>query len=108
MLNLFRSNKGLFFLMLLSCSSAFAIGNPEVDALKLGMPQDVALIIDRTVACNRWVGEESTNKAKADKIKANLEKWGCATLDADQEKIFKTYKTNYEVKGRIEKAKGIF
>ena len=86
----------------------FADDTPEVKALKKDMPQDVMQIIDRTVACNRWRGEEPSTKEQIEKVNKQLATWGCDTIDADQVQLAKRYQTNYEIKSRVQKAKDIF
>ena len=86
----------------------FAGDTAEVKALKKDMPQDVVQIIDRTVACNRWRGEEPTTKDQIEKVNKQLATWGCDTIDADQVQLAKRYQTNYEIKSRVQKAKDIY
>jgi glutathione peroxidase-family protein len=104
--------KNLIFLVTLLAVSTvpcvFADDTPEVKALKKDMPQDVMKIIDRTVACNRWRGEEPTSKDQIEKVNKQLSIWGCDTIDADQVQLAKRYNTNYEIKLRVQKAKDIF
>lgn len=92
----------------LMVSSVFAEDTAEVKALKKDMPQDVVQIIDRTVACNRWRGEEPTTKDQIEKVNKQLTTWHCDTIDADQVQLAKRYNTNYEIKSRVQKAKDIF
>ncbi|WP_189419977.1 hypothetical protein [Cellvibrio zantedeschiae] len=80
----------------------------EVKALKKGMPQDVAVLIERTVECNYWGGEDSSNKARAEKINQAMERLKCDALEKDHASIAKTYQNNYEVKVRMQKAKELF
>jgi glutathione peroxidase-family protein len=100
--------KSLFLLVVLVNPCAFADDTPEVKALKKDMPQDVMQIIDRTVACNRWRGEEPVTKEQIEKVNKQLATWGCDTIDADQVQLAKRYQTNYEIKSRVQKAKDIF
>lgn len=86
----------------------FADDTPEVKALKKNMPQDVMQIIDRTVACNRWRGEEPTTKERIEKVNKQLATWGCDTIEADQVQLAKRYQTNYDIKSRVQKAKDIY
>ncbi len=86
----------------------FADDTAEVKALKKDMPQDVVQIIDRTVACNRWRGEEPTTKDQIEKVNEQLATWGCDAIDADQVQLAKRYQTNYEIKSRVQKAKDIY
>lgn len=92
----------------LVCSLAVADDSAEVKALKKGMSQDVAAIIGRTVECNVWMGEDTTNKARAEKVNQAMQRLQCDALEKDQASIIKTYQNNYEVKQRIQKAKEIF
>lgn len=92
----------------LVCSLAVADDSAEVKALKKGMPQDVVTIIGRTVECNSWLGEDTSNKARAEKVNQALQRLQCDVLEKDQTSIIKTYQNNYEVKQRIQKAKEIF
>lgn len=92
----------------LVCSLAVAGDSAEVKNLKKNMPPDVAAIIDRTLECNHWGGEEPYDKARAEKIKAATERLRCDTLEKDQAVIEKTYQNNYEVKLRIQKAREMF
>ncbi len=100
--------KMLFLLAVLMVPSAFADDTAEVKALKKDMPQDVVQIIDRTVACNRWRGEEPTGKEQIEKVNKALATWGCDVLETDQLQLTKRYQNNYEVKSRVQKAKDIF
>ncbi len=92
----------------LVCSLAVADDSAEVKALKKGMPQDVAAIIGRTVECNYWLGEDTTNKARAEKVNQALQRLQCEALEKDQANIAKIHQNNYEVKMRIQKAKELF
>ncbi len=100
--------KSVFLSIALIVPSVFADDTPEVKALKKDMPQDVVKIIDRTVACNRWHGEEPKSKDQIEKVNKQLAFWECDTIDADQVQIAKRYNTNYEIKLRVQKAKDIF
>ena len=86
----------------------FADDAPDVKALKKDMPVDVMQVIDRTVACNRWRGEEPTTKNQIERVSKELATWRCDTLDADQTALAKRYQNNYDVKARVQKAKDIF
>jgi len=99
--------KTITFSSVLVCSLAVA-ESAEVKALKKDMPQDVAMIIERTVECNYWGGEDTTNKARAEKVNQALQRLQCDSLEKDQINIAKTYHNNYEVKMRIQKAKEVF
>ena len=90
--------------------SAFIMApdTPEVKALKKNMPQDVMQVIDRTVACNRWRGEEPTTKDQIERVNKQLATWRCDTIDADQVQLANRYQNNYEIKSRVQKAKDIF
>ncbi len=100
--------KMLFLLAVLMVPSAFADDTAEVKALKKDMPQDVVQIIDRTVACNRWRGEEPSTKDQIEKVNKELVRWSCSAIDTDQVQLTKRYQNNYEVKSRVQKAKDIF
>ena len=100
--------KSVFLSIALIVPCVFADDTAEVKALKKDMPQDVMQIIDRTVACNRWRGEEPTTKDQIEKVNKQLTTWRCDTVDADQVQIAKRYNTNYEIKSRVQKAKDIF
>ncbi len=90
-------------------SVVFADDSAEVKALKKGMPQDVVDVIERTVECNYWVGEDpGTNKARAEKINKEIAALRCDLIEQDQAKLAKTHQNNYEVKMRIQKAKEVF
>lgn len=99
--------KTIGFSSFLVCSLAVA-ESAEVKALKKGMPQEVAMIIERTVECNYWGGEDTSTKARAEKVNQALQRFQCDALETDQNSIAKTYQNNYEVKMRIQKAKEIF
>lgn len=100
--------KSVFLSIALIVPCVFADDTPEVKALKKDMPQDVMQIIDRTVACNRWRGEEPTTKDQIEKVNKQLTTWQCDTIEADQVQIAKRYNTNYDIKSRVQKAKDIF
>jgi len=100
--------KGLILSTVLVSSLVVADDSAEVKALKKDMPQDVAVIIDRTVECNYWGGQESTNKARAEEINKAMTRLQCNSIEQDQVKIAKVYQNNYEVKQRIQKAQEIF
>jgi hypothetical protein len=100
--------KTITFSSVLVFSLAVADDSAEVKALKKGMPQDVAMIIERTVECNYWGGEDTSNKARAEKVNQAWQRLQCDALEQDQLNVAKTYHTNYEVKMRIQKAKEVF
>lgn len=85
----------------------FGVDASELNALKKDMPQDVAVLLDRIIQCNRWQGEDTSTKARADKVNKELEKWQCNAIAKDQDAITKLYKNNYQVKKRIEEAQYI-
>jgi len=87
---------------------AFADDSKEVRALKKDMPADVVVMIERIVECNRWLGDDSSNKERAEKINKALEKFGCSVIEQDQNDLLKHYANNYEVKLRLQKAREIF
>jgi hypothetical protein len=97
--------KNLLLLAVLITPNVFA---DDVKSLKKDMPQDVIQIIDRTVECNRWRGEEPTTKDQIARVNKQLVQWRCDTIDADQVELAKRYQTSYEIKSRIQKAKDIF
>jgi hypothetical protein len=97
--------KNLLLLAVLITPNVFA---DDVKSLKKDMPQDVIQIIDRTVECNRWRGEEPTTKDQIARVNKQLVQWRCDTIDADQVALAKRYQTSYEIKSRIQKAKDIF
>ena len=101
-------NKNVILLAVLIAPCVFAGGTSDVKALKKGMPQDVMQIIDRTVACNRWRGEEPTTKDQIENVNKQLATWGCDTIEADQVQLAKRYQDNYDIKSRVQKAKDIF
>lgn len=100
--------KSIFLSTVFAFPFAFADDAPEVKALKKGMPQDVIVVIDRIVQCNRWQGEDTSTKARAEKVGKELEKWQCSTIAQDQAALAKLYKNNYEVKKRIQDAQYVF
>jgi hypothetical protein len=102
--------KSIMLATVLIIPFAFAEDTSDVKALKKGMPQDVTVLIDRIVQCNRWRGEEPSTKDKEriEKVKKELEKWQCDAISKDQETLTKLYKNNYEVKTRIQDAQSIF
>lgn len=100
--------KSVFLSIALIVPCVFADDAPEVKALKKDMPQDVTQVIDRTVACNRWRGEEPTTKDQIEKVNKQLTTWRCDTIEADQVQVAKRYNTNYEIKSRVQKAKDIY
>jgi len=90
------------------CSHAVAAESAAVKELKKGMPQDVATLISRIVECNYWRGEDTSTKARAEKVNLSMQKFQCDTIEKDQASIAKAYQNNYEVKSRIQKAQEIF
>ena len=100
--------KILFLSVMLMAPWIFADDTPEVKALKKDMPADVMQVIDRTVACNRWRGEEPTTKGQIERVNKQLTTWRCDTIDADQTALAKRYQNNYDIKARVQKAKDIF
>ena len=55
---------------------------PQVKALAIGMPQDIAFFIARTAECNHWAGEEPYDKDRANYIRNAVEKAGCERFEA--------------------------
>ena len=104
--------KSVFLMVVLLIVSivprVFADDTAEVKALKKDMPQDVVQIVDRTIACNRWRGEEPTRKDQIEKVNKELMRWRCDVIEADQTQLAKRYQNNYDVKSRVQKAKEIF
>lgn len=99
--------KSIILSTVLVSSLVVAGESAEVKALKKDMPQDVAALIERTVECNHWQGQDSSNKARAEKINKELEKWQCSKISQDQDNMNKLYKNNYEVKKRIQDAQSL-
>jgi basic membrane lipoprotein Med (substrate-binding protein (PBP1-ABC) superfamily) len=100
--------KSIILSTVLVSSLVVADDSAEAKALKKGMPQDVAEVIDRTIQCNRWQGEDPSTKERAERVNKELEKWQCKTITQDQDALSKLYKNNYEVKKRIQDAQYIF
>lgn len=90
------------------CSQAVAAESAAVKELKKGMPVEVASLISRIVECNYWRGEDTSTKARAEKVNQSLQKFQCDTVEKDQAAVTKTYQNNYEIKSRIQKAQEIF
>ncbi len=98
----------LLLSMVLIVPSVFADNSADAKALKKDMPQDVVQIIDRTLACNRWGGEEPTKKEQIERVNQELERWRCDAIEVDQAQLAKRYQNNYDIKSRVQKAKDIY
>lgn len=98
----------LLLATMLMVPSVFANGSSDAIALKKDMPQDVVQVIDRTLACNRWGGEEPTKKEQIERVNKELERWRCDAIEVDQAQLAKRYQNNYDIKSRVQKAKDIY
>ncbi|MFM7785726.1 MAG: hypothetical protein ACKPE6_13975 [Gammaproteobacteria bacterium] len=59
----------------------------EDEALRDGLPADVAAYIGRARACLHWGGEEPYDAERASQIRMEVERLGCARLDADEKTL---------------------
>ncbi|MGH8820612.1 MAG: hypothetical protein ACREWJ_04895 [Rhodoferax sp.] len=86
--------------MALALSFVFAVGPAlsqepdDVEALKLGQPQDVASYISRAFECPHFLGEPGYDRARAKEIDAALRKWKCSRLDSDRTRLTEKYRNN--------------
>jgi len=63
-------------------------------ALAAWMPHDIAAYADRRKQCNHWGGEEGYDKARAAQINKAAAKLGCNTLDADEKRLLRRYRSS--------------
>jgi hypothetical protein len=56
----------------------------EDEALRAGLPDDVAAYIGRARACLHWGGEEPYDAERASQIRMEVERLGCTRLEADE------------------------
>ncbi len=100
----------IFFSLALSLvyATAQAQDSPDIEALKKGMPKDVATFISRAFGCNHWGGEEAYDAAydaaRAKEIKEAVRKLGCDKLEADETTLRKKYKDDPKVLRAMKKA----
>jgi hypothetical protein len=68
-----------------------------LDKLTVGVPKDVASVIQRRVDCNHWTGEEPYDKARARKIDRAVKQLKCDALEGDEAQLRKRYATDPKV-----------
>ena len=56
----------------------------EDEALRAGLPSDVAAYIGRARACLHWGGEEPYDAERASQIRMEVERLGCAQLESEE------------------------
>ena len=88
----------------LVCAAAQAQDPPDIEALKKGMPKEVASFISRAFGCSHWGGEEAYDAARAKEIKEAVRKLGCEQLGADEGRLRKKYKDDPKVLRAMKKA----
>lgn len=63
-------------------------------AMAAWMPHDIATYADRRKQCNHWGGEEGYDKARAAEINRAAAKLGCDTLDTDEKRLLRRYRSS--------------
>lgn len=76
----------------------------DVEALKKGVPKDVASFIDRTFECNHWGGEEPYDAKRAKQIERAVKRLRCDGLPRDEKKLRKKYRNNPKVLKALDEA----
>ena len=99
---------GLAFFCLLMNGLAQADYDSDVATMKKGMPKSVQSFIDRQVQCTHWDNEEAYDEARQKEINAAGEKLQCRTLENDEVKLKKQYKSKPKVLKAINKAKAFY
>lgn len=79
----------------------------EVDAVKVGMPEDVAALVDRIVGCNHWSGEPPFDKDRTNEIKHVLSELKCGEIGSDIESMRAKYWARPNVDRALDTAVGI-
>jgi hypothetical protein len=96
---------------LIALTAAAQAQDPQPDKLvplTAGMPDDVAAFIPRLAGCLRWGGHYSEDPARAERIADGMAKYGCATLDIDQEALLARYKENPAVLDRLARVRAAY
>lgn len=102
--------QGLLGLVLLSvlAVNSYAGYDEDIAAMQKNMPISVKKVIERQVACNHWAGEEPYDAERAKEIAKAVNQLKCDTLEQDEAKLIKKYKTRADVKDAINQAKAYF
>jgi hypothetical protein len=87
---------GALFLAASACLMA-AQAPADVEALKKGMPKDVASFIERTFECNHYGGEEPYDAGRAKQIERARKKLRCEDLPRDGKRLRKKYRNDPKV-----------
>lgn len=67
----------------------------ERDALRMRVessPREVAAFIERRAGCNHFQGEEPYDRQRAEEIGRALRELRCASIDADEQALRRTYR----------------
>ena len=70
-------------------------------------PPDIALYVQRRAQCNHWSGEEPYDKARAAEINRAVAKFACNTLDADEKRLLRRYRSTPALLKRIREAREV-
>lgn len=77
----------------------------EDEALRDGLPADVAAFIGRARACLHWGGEEPYDAERASQIRAEVERLGCARLDGDERALRRSHLDDPQALRALRKAR---
>lgn len=86
------------------CLTSRAAEDP-LAALKKGLPPEVAEMIERTVGCSHWAGEEPYDDERKKEISAALKELKCDRLTRDEASISKRYANRPKVIDALKRAK---
>lgn len=77
----------------------------EDEALRAGLPADVAAYVGRARACLHWGGEEPYDAERASQIRAEVERLGCTRLEADERALRRTHLDDPQALRALRKAR---
>ena len=86
---------------------ALAMGGQETrnaEALKKGMPKDVASYIERVFECEHWSGEEPYDGGRQRQINRAVTKLRCDRLPQDRRKLRRKYRNDPKILKVLEEA----
>lgn len=98
----------VMYVCIFATGIVYAGYDEDVAAINKGMPKSIQQFNKRQIECNHWAGEEPYDKARAKEIATAFEKLKCDTLEKDEIKLIRKYKSRPSIIESINKAKTFF
>jgi hypothetical protein len=74
----------------------------QIEALKRQIPSDAGEVLERFAQCIRVGGEERYDEERAGEVDEQIEKYHCATVIDDRDRVLKKYEDDPKVKAAFD------